>query len=68
MSADIRAATEIEAGVPRALFKTTLARGQDRHTDAVTRDGSRFLLPVRDPRQLSVPMTIVVNWPALVKQ
>jgi Tol biopolymer transport system component len=68
MSADITAAKEIEAGVPRALFKTTLLRGSDRHTYAVTRDGTRFLLPVRDPRQLSVPMTIVVNWPALVKQ
>ena len=67
MSADITAAKEIEAGVPHALFKTTLARGQARHTYAVTRGGTRFLLPV-DTRPLSVPMTIVVNWPALVKQ
>lgn len=68
MSAEITAAKEMQAGVPRALFPTGLLKTNDRHPYAVTRDGQRFFLPVRDPRQSSVPITVVLNWPALAKQ
>ena len=68
MAAAITVGKEIQAGVPRALFPTTLLRTADKHTYAVTKDGKRFLVPVRDPRQLSVPITVVLNWPALVKK
>ena len=68
MSADITAGKEMQAGVPRALFPTTLLKTNDKHPYAVTKDGKRLLMPVRDPRQSSVPMTVVLNWPALVKQ
>ena len=30
--------------------------------------GQRFLLPVRDQRQAAVPITVVLDWPAMVKK
>lgn len=51
---------------PRASH--TFWNRADKHTYAVTKDGKRFLWPVLDPRQLSVPITMVLNWPAMVKK
>jgi hypothetical protein len=34
----------------------------------VTKDGKRFLVPVPDQLQATVPITIVLNWPAMVKK
>jgi eukaryotic-like serine/threonine-protein kinase len=68
MTADVTMAKELQAGVPKALFPTPLLRGSDKHTYAVTKDGQRFLYLAPDQRQLSVPLTIVLNWPGLVKK
>jgi eukaryotic-like serine/threonine-protein kinase len=68
MAADVALGTSVQAGVPRALFPTTMTRTADKHTYAVTSDGQRFLWAVPDPRQASVPITTVLNWPALVKK
>jgi hypothetical protein len=54
--------------VPQALFPTgTLAQVSGSHGYAVTKDGKRFLVLTRPP-QSSPPLTVVVNWPASLKQ
>jgi hypothetical protein len=68
MAAEMTVAKEVKAGVPRALFPTPLLRTVNRHPYAVTKDGKRFLLPVPDPRQSSPAITMVLNWPAMVKK
>jgi hypothetical protein len=68
MAADVTLGKEIQASVPRALFPTSLQRGSDRHIYAVTGDGKRFLLRVPDQRQVSTPITMVLNWPSAAKK
>jgi len=67
MAADVTLGRELQVTVPRALFKTQLLKGSDRHTYAVTKDGKRFLVKVPDPRQVAVPITVVLNWPSMAK-
>jgi serine/threonine protein kinase/sugar lactone lactonase YvrE len=65
---DVRqAGAQIEVGQPHLLFdfNESLSGGVD-----VTRDGKRFLLAVRpDPlrRVDESPLTVVVNWPSILK-
>jgi Tol biopolymer transport system component len=68
MVADVTLGKELHFTVPRALFPTPLLKANDRHTYAVTKDGQRFLLPVRDQRQASTPITVVLDWPGMVKK
>ncbi len=68
MVADVTLGKELQATVPRALFPTPLLKTTARHTYAVTKDGQRFLLPVPDQRQASTPITVVLNWPGMVKK
>ncbi len=68
MAADITLGQDVQAGVPRALFPTPLLKATDRHTYAVARDGKRFLLRVPDQRQVSMPITLVLNWPEMGKK
>lgn len=62
MSTEIRGGATIEAGTPKTLFSMTGAQGF-----APTRDGSRFLVVLTDPSADPWPMTLVFNWPALLK-
>ena len=60
----------LSIGSPRALFQTnppeSLWAGW---RFDVTADGKRFLVVTRQPEQSSAePVTLVVNWPALLKQ
>lgn len=67
MTATVSFDRMLHAQPPRALFKTPLLRdGFTRHPYAVTHDGQRFLVPMPDRRQASTPITVVINWPALV--
>lgn len=68
MVAEVTLGKELHFTVPRALFPIPLLKTNDRHTYAVTKDGQRFLLPVRDQRQASTPITVVLNWPEMVKK
>jgi Tol biopolymer transport system component len=68
MAADITLGQAVQAGVPRALFPTPLLKTTDRHTYAVARDGTRFLMRVPDQQQVSVPITLVLNWPEMAKK
>jgi Tol biopolymer transport system component len=63
MVVDIKPGTRFEFGVPKALFE---ARIQSNNVSMdVSREG-RFLLPALVEPESSTPMTVVVNWPALL--
>jgi hypothetical protein len=67
MAVAIKASGTFEADTPRPLFETRLDVGALRHTYAMSADGKRFLL--NTPIETSAPpLTVVLNWPALLKQ
>jgi serine/threonine protein kinase/Tol biopolymer transport system component len=63
MAVEVRAAPTFQAGIPKALFKTSLRPPPGAHLD-VTPDGERFLVNLRPDEQVSDPMTLVQNWAA----
>jgi len=68
MSASVAAGRSFSAGPPRLLFRTDITSPSAFVEDyGVTGDGQRFLL--RLPTAGSVPpqLTLVMNWPALLK-
>ena len=56
-----------EADVPRTLFQTELNVNALRQSYAVSADGQRFLLNT-SLEASAPPMTVVLNWPALLKK
>jgi Tol biopolymer transport system component len=66
MAVDIRSQSGFAAGPPRRLFQTPLEGSDEIEEYRVTADGQRFLLrvPVGGPTRT----TLVLNWPALLKQ
>jgi dipeptidyl aminopeptidase/acylaminoacyl peptidase len=67
MAVTAKSGNTFETEAPRALFQTALDVTDQRQTYAVAADGQRFLLntPVETT---SPPMTIVLNWQALLKK
>jgi Tol biopolymer transport system component len=56
----------IRLGVPKPLFKrSTLISGRGRPYD-VSRDGKRFLVNLPAEGFAAAPITVVVNWPAML--
>jgi len=70
MAVDVNTnAATFKAGIPRPLFQTQLATTyQGRNMYVVSPDGQRFLLlaPVGEADQ--EPITVVANWPSLLKK
>jgi len=69
MAVDVKTdAAQFEAGAPKPLFHAQLYDERRRNQYVVTPDGQRFLLVY--PRELEKPspITVVVNWPALLKK
>ena len=66
MAVAVKAGETFEADSPRTLFRTELDAAATRQSYAVSLDGQRFLLNVSDQAG-SPPMTVVLNWPALLK-
>jgi serine/threonine protein kinase/Tol biopolymer transport system component len=66
MAVAVKTGETFEADSPRALFRTELNAAALRQSYAVSLDGQRFLLNVSDQAG-SPPMTVVLNWPALLK-
>jgi len=63
MAVDIKPGSRFQFGVPEALFE---ARIQSNNVSIdVSKDG-RFLLPTLVESESSTPMTVVLNWPALL--
>ena len=70
MSVSLKADRTLEAGRPTVLFQTphTIDRtrpDRDRHYD-VSHDGQKCLVVTPEPRTL-IPVTVLVNWPSMVK-
>jgi hypothetical protein len=65
MAVDIHADGQFQFGVPKPIF-TSRVPGPVVNFD-VSRDG-HFLLPVLLQQQASVPMTVVLNWPEMLKK
>jgi len=65
MAVDIKPGTQFQFDAPKALFEAhILTIGT---TFDVSKDG-RFLLPLLVEQQTSTPMTVVLNWPEMLKK
>jgi eukaryotic-like serine/threonine-protein kinase len=58
--------SQLQFGVPRPLFEVRILTNDSPNFD-VSQDG-RFLLPALVEQQGSTPMTVVLNWPQLLKK
>jgi len=65
-AAAVTTGDNFEVHATRALFDTTLQPSDSRQTYAVSADGQRFLLNVPVEAAAS-PLTVVLNWPALLE-
>ena len=67
MTVDIKSGPKLDPGAPKTLFETRFGGSIDHWFD-VGKDG-RFLIPTRlAPATASEPMTVVVNWAAILKK
>ena len=57
----------MEPSAPRGLFQLP-AVDTGRSPYDTTADGQRFLVRATPPQQASQPLTMIVNWPALLKK
>ena len=66
MAVAVKTGPTFEVDSPRPLFQTMLDPSAFRQAYAVSADGNRFLLntPVETVAQ---PLTVVLNWPALLR-
>jgi hypothetical protein len=58
-------ADRVRASVPRALFTLPIIDNGWSPYDTI--DGQRFLVRAV-PQQAALPLTVIVNWPALLKK
>ena len=56
-----------EAGIPKELFEARMT-AQLRNRILVTADGKRFLVNTPVEETLTLPMTVVLNWPAAARR
>jgi Tol biopolymer transport system component len=68
MAVGIDTTKGFKAGVPLPLFQTGLVSVANNHPYVVTRDGQRFLIPVVLNPPGATPITVVLNWPAKLRQ
>jgi dipeptidyl aminopeptidase/acylaminoacyl peptidase len=66
MAVTVKTGATFEADAPRAMFQTELNVAEMRQSYAVSADGNRFLLNTSLGTE-SPPITVVLNWPALLK-
>ena len=68
MAVDVKAGTTVDAGVPRALFKTALRSSlvvNSGNQYAASGDGQRFLVTVQNEPP---PIAVVLNWMTALKK
>ena len=58
----------LKLGVPKPLFQTRLEFDMVPRQYDVSADGQRFLLAHPLEESASVPITVIVNWPELLKK
>jgi hypothetical protein len=68
MAVEVNGAGEsFQAGVPKELFETPPLPEYRRNRYDVTRDGKRFLVNTSADEKQEQKITVIVNWPALLK-
>jgi hypothetical protein len=60
--------SQFQAGIPRPLFRVEHSSTGLRNSYVVSPDGQRFLMLVPADKGKPQPITVVVNWPALLKK
>jgi hypothetical protein len=69
MVVEVKAASSLEASVPRELFQTRVSGLTDTRTHyAITADGQRFLVVTTAEDMISSPITVLLNWKAELKR
>ena len=72
MAVEIKTEETLDVGVPVPLFTAHVPLlpliGNDRNQYVVTADGQRFLVNRLVAEGVSTPITIVFNWPKLIKK
>jgi Tol biopolymer transport system component len=72
MSVAVRVGLSLEAGLPTRLFETRMSNvfnpSYTRNQYVVSADGNRFLINQPASGASPPPITVVVNWPALLKR
>jgi Tol biopolymer transport system component len=66
MAVPIRGGAALNPGTPKELFPTQIARSISYWFD-ISRDG-RFILPVRVQQGSRASMSVVLNWPSILKK
>jgi len=66
MAAAVKSGSKFEAGVPKSLFNVRLPRDMASWFD-VSKDG-RFLIAAQVEQTARAPITVVVNWQAVLKK
>jgi Tol biopolymer transport system component len=66
MAVPIQGGAALNPGTPKELFQTKIAGSIDYWFD-VSRDG-RFVMPVRVQQSLRSEMSVVLNWPDILKK
>ncbi len=61
-------ADTVEPSAPRELFKLPIMGSSSGSRYEATRDGQRFLVRAAPERGAAQPLTVIVNWPALLKE
>jgi hypothetical protein len=67
MAVDTQLGTAVTAGSPRPLFQTGISVSPLVDQYAVTRDGQRFIIMKPIANTAPTGLTVVVNWPGLLK-
>jgi serine/threonine protein kinase/Tol biopolymer transport system component len=66
MAVNVTTGEKFEAGSPRMLFETRIGNALGNRFD-VSKEG-RFLIPTETEQANDSPLTLIVNWPALLKK
>jgi eukaryotic-like serine/threonine-protein kinase len=68
MAREVRPAATFELGPPQRLFQTNMSLSAIGSQYDVSIDGKSFLVADRTPVGPAPPITVVLNWPALLKR
>ena len=66
MSVPVKAEPSLETGIPQTLFQTRIAVTATADQFSVSGDGQRFLL-LEPTASEAKPFTVILNWPALLR-
>jgi eukaryotic-like serine/threonine-protein kinase len=66
MAVAVRTGATFEAEAPQALFETRVREDPDRHYD-VSADGQRFLIVTPLGSEATPPISLIQNWPVLLR-